>query len=49
MTYIIVFLLPIVIGLLLTRSDSSIGPIPIKMLGYILIAIFGLFLVLLIV
>ena len=47
MISLIIFLIPFAIGILLTQSDEKIGPIPIKLLGYILAAVFGLFTLLL--
>ena len=46
MITVVVFLIPLVIGILLTGSDAKIGPVPIKVLGYILAITSGLFLVL---
>lgn len=47
MSTLAVLSIPFVIGLLLTRSDGNVGPIPVKVFGYILAGLFGLFLLLL--
>ena len=42
MITLVIFLIPFAFGILLTQSDEEIGPVPVKLLGYLLAAVFGL-------
>lgn len=42
MITLVIFLIPFALGVLLAQSDAKIGPIPVKLLGYILAGAFGL-------
>lgn len=41
MIALVIFLIPFIIGILLIGSDAKVGPIPVKVLGWVLTIAFG--------